>query len=433
MNHYIKNCIVVLLIFPFWLSCATSFEKKSQVFSKRDFYESEKNRGRFTIGVWFEGSYLVIPPCPAKNSMDCAEEYYVKAFDDFKDMGINTVFVPNIPEEYLHRFLKAAERYDLRVIPEVARVTGVIRDKEYGKAREVIQSYINAFDKYKSLYGYYVIDEPMVEDIKGIELVNGIFAELDPKRSVYACLIGHKRAKPIIRSVRLATYLIDIYPLHGIKSMWGRTPEGDLSKSGWEKGSFGEVVSDYYGEAKGTPLWVVVQAFGHPEGFDAGKFTWREPTLGEIKLQVYEAIANGAKGIIFFVYQTEQNWIGLVDDKGKRTSKFEEVAQVSRFLNQNGAFLSEADRLETKIVKDEIRGTFFESAKGEKRMFILNKNLKSNVCGILSFDKDKPLRSVRITEIAGKSGPSAAQKVRDDKTSSFDFCLNGGDGSFFSF
>jgi hypothetical protein len=66
-----------------------------------------------------------------------------------------------------------------------------------------------------------------------------------------------------------------------------------------------------------VPLWVIVQAHGATQSKEStplGARPLREPTIEEARLQHWIAVGEGARGIFWFAYDTEQFWTGLRDN-----------------------------------------------------------------------------------------------------------------------
>jgi hypothetical protein len=427
MKHYLKITIILLIL----SSCYFPSKRETNQEPKETQLIGSLTRNSFPVGVWFEGAPSAIQPCNSEQPINCAEKYYLKALNDFKEMELNTVVITNIPDPYLHVFLKLAETYKINVIPHSVEITGLIESLNYDKLKETIDRYVKEFNRYQALMGYYLIDEPKKENIKGIQAAQRYFSEFDSKRSVYSCFVGHPKTKSLMKALKFPTYLIDIYPFHSEKSESGKSPLGDLSKSQWGKSSFGEIISKYYHLAKNASLWVVMQAFGYQEGKYEGDRPEREPLPGEIKLQVHEAISNGAKGIIYFVYQTECDWIGIVDGEGARTPKFKEIVDASNFLNENASFLSNISELERKDLSFDLKATFFKSKDNFKKLFVFNRNLAKNICGTINFSKQNPVDTLKFIDIS--VGTVSEEKPNDKETLSFRFCLDKGEARFFDY
>jgi hypothetical protein len=60
-----------------------------------------------------------------------------------------------------------------------------------------------------------------------------------------------------------------------------------------------------------TPLWMILQTHSFGTG---GALSLRAPSAAEVRMQHWLAIGEGATGIFWFIYSSQQGWLGLVDN-----------------------------------------------------------------------------------------------------------------------
>ena len=60
-----------------------------------------------------------------------------------------------------------------------------------------------------------------------------------------------------------------------------------------------------------VPLWLVLQT--HRKAWGPVATTLREPSVEEVRLQNWIALGEGARGIWWFIYSSQQGWVGLRD------------------------------------------------------------------------------------------------------------------------
>ena len=146
--------------------------------------------------------------------------------------------------------------------------------------RERLVSEIRTFMDHPALLAWYISDEPNGFKIPPAEL-EGVYRtikEIDPWHPVSVVFMS-----PFLSSKNYANALdivmADPYPI----------PNGSVSQTG-------DVAKQLRSEFEGKrPVWIVPQAFG------GGEWWEREPTYQELRSMTYQAIANGARGIQYFV------------------------------------------------------------------------------------------------------------------------------------
>jgi hypothetical protein len=190
-------------------------------------------------------------------------------------------------------------------------------------ARTVARPAVRQFGSHPSFKGYIVKDEPRLDQREKVALLTQAYQELDPARPVTPILIGIDRVGPIFATAQPDVMLIDVYPLGHDNAPCDFTLTG-----------FGYSTLDFVNyirlvtKAKpaDTPLWMILQT--HSFG-DDGAFALRAPTTTEVRLQHWLAIGEGATGIFWFVYSSQQGWIGLADNP----DLFAEVATLAQRID----------------------------------------------------------------------------------------------------
>jgi chitodextrinase len=177
------------------------------------------------------------------------------------------------------------------------------------QARIAAAPVVNAWKNHPSFKGYYVADEPGLHQRTKVSLISQAFRELDPTRPNFPVLIGVDRVGPIFEAARPGRMVIDVYPCAF------RNAIGDFTMNGFGYSNLDFV--SYIRQATstrpaGTPLWIVLQA--HKVGDGTQFWHLREPVATEIRCQEWLALGEGATGIFWFIYSSEQGWIGLKDN-----------------------------------------------------------------------------------------------------------------------
>jgi len=153
------------------------------------------------------------------------------------------------------------------------------------------------------LKGYIVADEPRASQLIKVKQMTQALHELDHSRPSMPILIGLPSVGPIFLAAQPNVMLIDVYPA-GYKN-----PIGDFRMTGFGYDDLDFV--DYIravtlAKPARTPLWVILQTHSFEQSL-------RAPTPAEVSAQQWLAIGEGATGIFWFVYSSQQGWKGLAD------------------------------------------------------------------------------------------------------------------------
>lgn len=171
-------------------------------------------------------------------------------------------------------------------------------------ALTVAKPIVNSWKSHPSLKGYMTKDEPSLEEMEKVRLITEAFRTLDPTRPVMPILIGVNRTPPIFAAVQPDVLLIDVYPAGAQNELC------DLKMSGFGYPNLDFV--DYIravskNKLDSVPMWVILQTHGFLDQL-------REPTATEVREQQWLAIGEGATGIFWFIYSSQQGWKGLRDN-----------------------------------------------------------------------------------------------------------------------
>lgn len=99
-------------------------------------------------------------------------------------------------------------------------------------------------------------------------------------------------------------------------------------------------------------FWVMEQKSG-PTGDAAAGIMGEQPEPGELRRWAWQAIANGADGVVYFRWRVcltgaEQYWHGILDHDGVPRRRYREVCKVSREFDKVGKFL-EKTKVKSKV------------------------------------------------------------------------------------
>lgn len=176
-------------------------------------------------------------------------------------------------------------------------------------ARAIIYPQVDAVKGHPSLKGYNILDEPTSSQKDKVALAVQAYRERDPERLLMSALIGIERARSVFAAAQPDVMLLDIYPFHY------SNPPCDTVMHAF--GYPDEDLVDYIraiaqDRPAGTPLWVILQTHSFQD--ESGTWHLRAPAAPEIREEHWLAIGEGATGIFWFLYSSEQGWIGLKDN-----------------------------------------------------------------------------------------------------------------------
>jgi hypothetical protein len=235
--------------------------------------------------------------------------------DDLASHGLDTVYLVNTRAAAADPFLAAADERGMGVVwaaselnelwwPEAVPAT-------LERAREVVYPLVDRLTRraHPSLIGYHVVDEPGLHQAEKTALAVRAFRERDPTRPAMPILIGLGRAERMLPAIEPAVMVADAYPLAA-----GSGPcEFAMDGFGYPGLAFAAYLRRVTATKPAeTPLWTILQTHRYDGG--GGPFALRQPSAAEVRAQHWMAIGEGATGIFWFVYGSQQGWIGLEDN-----------------------------------------------------------------------------------------------------------------------
>lgn len=325
----------------------------------------------FPIGVWYEGD-----PSSAgyPNDPEGAERYYDETFGDIASCGLNTVVVPNCPEELYDVLLRVAQRHGLKVILEVGRFVDLVTGDSDEDPEEVASEVVEHLGSYRSLFRYQIRDEPPPREMeKWIEVQRAIL-RIDPEHPGFSCFNDPRSLKVARMEGVLSEAAFDIYPFAP------GTPVGEF-------GYFLRRTEKFEEASDGLPKWFVLQAHAYPG-------VLRYPTPLELRAMTHIALAHGAKGIFYFLYQTmpehPQRLQGLVGPDLEERPLYSVVKELAEELRKLSPLLLglepcppfariEEDCARFPSVRGGMEVGFFRDGKLRPHLIIANRDLEEEM------------------------------------------------------
>jgi hypothetical protein len=279
---------------------------------------SRSPRPFFPIGVWFEGSpdWGGYPDNPAG-----AKVYYDRCFADLAAHGFNTATVPNCPETLWETLLQSARDHGIKIVLEIPPLASLVSQPEplsEPEVRAAVDQVVRKIGRYDSLLRYQIRDEPPPEVMPNWLMVRRALAAADPAHPAFSCFNNPDSLARAVKAGGLADAVFDIYP-QGVA-----TPPQSL-------GGFVPALDAFARAADSISMWAVLQSFAKPGA-------WRYPSPPELRAMTYLSLAAGAKGVLYFIYQTLPNHPerleGLIDPEGKPTPMYAPATALAREMGK---------------------------------------------------------------------------------------------------
>ncbi len=299
----------------------------------------------FPIGVWsVRGDFR--PVDEFLFNIETAASFHHTSFKNLHNQGFNAAYLSYDPiVNTLDTILDIAKQNDIRVIANMSNLHYLISQSNNITVTEsdIIQAIENdSIDLLKAspaVLGYYLYDEPLPGwiDFDVLESAKYILTNItsDSPKPILSTWNDETKMSYVDSYLNLDVLMMDAYPFEDNDAI------GDISQ--YMPSSFATNLipySDYINsvrenhcDAQNRPMWVVLQSFGDLETPENGGY-WRQVYPKEIRLQVYLSIMQGAKGIWYFLYESEYPYLlGLLDVSGQPTQRLLEVMDINTEIN----------------------------------------------------------------------------------------------------
>ncbi len=241
---------------------------------------------------------------------------------------------------------------------------------------------INFLKDFKSLYRFYVRDEP-----KNFEQIDSVAKDINLLNSAGAApgiatvyndfnLIDY-----YYKNVNSKEVLIDHYPL---------TLDTPTSGNGLQQ-KFDELTQTFdklsgLSKTYNRPFWFFVQAHSWSD--------LRDPTPKEIRAMTYLSLAYGAKGIFYFYYWTDPRVpsVGLVDINFQPNAKYYEVQKINQEIRKIRDILINLENVGTcnsKVISQRNKGSYIAGDWSFDKGWNYESSVNSDGSLELSFDGEK--------------------------------------------
>ncbi len=257
-----------------------------------------------------------------ERTVACAKYYDIDQWQDvttrldaLQANHVNLLWVTNMSEADLPRLIVECEKRNMRLLPSMGAVEAKIdwRWVDDGSYYDtVLPRIVKAAGDSKTLVGWVLSDEPLVEHFPRLETLRRKFRELDPKRFCTAVTMWPQTPQVPVKT-KLPLICIDLYPFFGPDDPNG--PHTDAASKGYFRRNALKMM-DAIGDGPAVG-WVMGMCFsdiwgprkydaqGHLIGLPGSYLHWRCPTLAEMRWQVWETFRVGAKGFVCYTLAPE--------------------------------------------------------------------------------------------------------------------------------
>ncbi len=262
-------------------------------------------------------------------------------------------------------------------------------------ARSIFYPLVDQVKGHASLKGYNVLDEPTNNLQSKVALAVQAMKERDPDAKVMPTLIGIGRADPIFTAAQPSVMLLDAYP-YGTNNAACDTR---MTGFGYPTYDFVDYVRAIVKvKPASAPLWMILQT--HKIGDGSESWHLRTPSAPEVRLQNWLAVGEGATGMFWFIYSSEQGWTGLQDNG----PLFTEVSNLARRLQPHRALLLTLHKTTDQVTATGSGGAAYAStlttASGTKNYAVIaNRSCSPQTITVRSTTGAPRLRDVETGQI----------------------------------
>lgn len=299
---------------------------------------------------------------------------------DMKRMGLNTV-ANFCDDKDVERRLDLMGKYRISLIETAFSCTDLYKLPPGHESLKLIERHASD----PRLLAWYGRDEPgTLEIMEGCLKNKAAINKLD-KAHPFASTFN---TQYLVRSLGpfMETVMIDIYSISGAEVA------SDPLRT------HGVAIRNALKASGGGRCWFVTQAFG---GRCLDNFTWRYPTPEEIRFDMYNSVACGASGLMFFIYNDAVTWLDgqrrgeefddtLVDAWGNGNAVYDELSDFGRRIVPIMPSLLDASDSTRLQVVHQPASVALEQRENKlgSYLFFINKDLAKGVS--CSFDASLP-------------------------------------------
>ncbi len=338
----------------------------------------------FPIGVWsVKGDqrsvddYLFEEVNGELTMPAAAPALHKELFSDLQANGFNAAFMALDPiGPTIHSILDTAETYNIKIISSMQHLSALISDSNENPPsgeqirQAILNDSINYLKSSPAILGYYVYDEPLpgwIDFDKLEEAKDSLLNLSGGNHPILSVWNDVQHMSYIDEYLNLDVLMADIYPFSDTTSPGSLIDympayfssygdPDDPSSIGPATPTYSEYIEqirqEHCNNNNNRPFWVVFQSFGDAVQYDADDENanwafWRQVEPKEIRLQVWIALMHGAKGLWYFLYETEHPvLLGMLDASGQPTQRLTEASEINTEVNKISDVLLKLDLIE---------------------------------------------------------------------------------------
>ncbi|MCL5105603.1 MAG: hypothetical protein M1133_16030 [Armatimonadetes bacterium] len=328
--------------------------------------------GFFPMGVWYEGGvgafrHNLIPEDPS-----LAAKEYQRDFSDMVAHGVNAVVVPNTQPDHHQPLLDAAAANGLKLIVELDRVGGELGQMVRGSLplsddtlQKTLDTKLKPVINHPALWGIQLIDEPQPDSFERYARIATVLESYAPRLLPFSCLISSGPVESFVKTVRPRVVAFDHYPI-GVGNAIG--DKGPMQAFDRAANAACKSAAKY-----SVPVWAVLQTHTFPN-------VHRHPIPAEIRCMTYLSLANGCKGVWWFLYQTEVIddpaykgfMYGLVDQNFKGDARWAEIAKLTNEIRKLSPTLLKLNIAGNVMVESDGVAHVLKDKRGRLYVFAVN-------------------------------------------------------------
>ena len=195
-------------------------------------------------------------------------------------------------------------------------------------ARQVIGPMVDQLKVHPSMRGYNLIDDATPDRNELMRLAVQVFRERDPGRPASPMMVEKDFGQQVFDYVKPDAFLTYNYPA-----------DETTTPCSWTRTFVDEIRYTTRTKPASVPLWLVLQTHRTTFGADGSKL--RYPTAEEVRLQNWMAVGEGAQGIWWFIYSSQQGWLGLRD----QPLLYAEVSDIAKRTTALPRFTKQVDQV----------------------------------------------------------------------------------------
>lgn len=326
----------------------------------------------FPIGVWFfneddaMGSLKRVIKDDAK-----AKEYYDYTMDDLGRHGINFAVLNWTPKQHWGMALDAAGKNNIKCIVHLDEINEVVAAgpiQDWGSLCDKAASLVKNVKDRPEVAGYYIVDEPLATPLmaKNIKLARQAIEAADPKHTGFSCMMPCVEYEYLMKNVDYQGLVLDCYVI-------GKNWNGDFKPYTDQLARAQRCVGDK------KPYWIIMQTFATKSWGDV-------PTPEAIRAQIWLGLAYGAKGVIYFIYQSTTEiqgecLVGLVGmDLKPHDNRWSEVARINADVTKLSPILTTLKQSKRKVdLSSAVTSRAFVDPIGNEYVILVNPDTKKSV------------------------------------------------------